>query len=546
MKKILLLLSACLFITVIAKSQPINFSWAKSMGGKGPDGEIGIAKDAAGDIYITGEFLGTRTFGTFTLTSYGFSDIFVAKYSSTGTCLWAINGGGSFSEAYGGKIAVSGNEVYVTGSFTNVLDFNGLNVSSTGIKDIFVAGLDASNGTCTWLKSAGSVFNDVPYGIEISATGGFLLCGTFTGTATFGTQTVVSSSISDFDIFYAKYTSAGICTWVKRIGNTGVDKAYDIKELPSGNILLTGTFEGSVLFGTGINLTSYGFPDFFLASFDASGITNWAVKGGGQNNDAGYGISVDPLGNIYATGFIGDTATFGPVTINNAGGINVMVAKFSPTGVCSWVKMGGNVVDDIGYDIATDFGGSSYVTGYINGSCYFGTTQVSGVAAIDVFVAKYDNAGLLRWITKIGASSDDRGRAILVEPNGFCIVAGDYGDNVAFGTTGLTADPGSFGVFLTRMGGGTLDINEPGSRQFSMFPNPANDFVQLNLQNIKDDGFTLSLYGIDGKLVHSEMLSQKNAVSDYKLDLQKFAAGTYSLKLETSKGDFSQILIVGK
>src|SRR6186713_3464712 len=98
MKKILLIIISLTCLNLVVNSQPIVYSWAKSMGGKGTyDGSVGIAKDAAGNVYVTGEFSGTRDFGSYSLTSLGFSDVFICKYSSTGTCLWAVRGGASFS-----------------------------------------------------------------------------------------------------------------------------------------------------------------------------------------------------------------------------------------------------------------------------------------------------------------------------------------------------------------------------------------------------------------------------------------------------------------
>jgi acetyltransferase-like isoleucine patch superfamily enzyme len=53
----------------------------KREGGSGSDYGYGIAVDGSGKSYVTGQFYGTVTFGTISLTSSGYSDIFVAKYS---------------------------------------------------------------------------------------------------------------------------------------------------------------------------------------------------------------------------------------------------------------------------------------------------------------------------------------------------------------------------------------------------------------------------------------------------------------------------------
>ena len=88
---IVLLLLSCVFI--FAQINP--WLWAINAGGSNNDYCYSIGVDASGNIYVTGYFQGTATFGSNTLTSNGSSDIFIAKLDSSGNWLWARNAGGS-------------------------------------------------------------------------------------------------------------------------------------------------------------------------------------------------------------------------------------------------------------------------------------------------------------------------------------------------------------------------------------------------------------------------------------------------------------------
>jgi hypothetical protein len=61
-----------------------NVIWAKSAGGTGDDEGYSVATDASGNCFVTGMFGSSSiTFGSYTLTNAGGSDIFLAKLSNT-------------------------------------------------------------------------------------------------------------------------------------------------------------------------------------------------------------------------------------------------------------------------------------------------------------------------------------------------------------------------------------------------------------------------------------------------------------------------------
>jgi hypothetical protein len=128
-------------LKLIAETPPA-FAWARSAGGTSNEVGEAIAVDAAGNVLVAGYFNGTLRLGAVNLVSGGLEDIFLAKYDPAGNLVWARRAGGvGYDEARGVAIDSSGN-IYMTGLFQNTASFGAASVTSSGLSDIFVAKYD--------------------------------------------------------------------------------------------------------------------------------------------------------------------------------------------------------------------------------------------------------------------------------------------------------------------------------------------------------------------------------------------------------------------
>lgn len=169
-----------------------NFLWAKKIGGTSTDLANSISSDEFNNIYITGYFFGTSDFDpsnmVYNLTASGLSDIFVLKLDSAGNYLWAKKMGGI---SYDQALSVTNDSighVFTTGYFSGTCDFDTsidtLSLISMGGSDSFISCLD-SLGDLMWVKTYGSIYNDVGYGISSKISGSLYSCGGFQGTIDF-------------------------------------------------------------------------------------------------------------------------------------------------------------------------------------------------------------------------------------------------------------------------------------------------------------------------------------------------------------------------
>ncbi len=305
--------------------------WAKSFGGSDEDdGVSSLAVDALGDVYLTGTFRSSSlVLGSDTLTNPGTADMFLAKYDTSGNVLWAKSAEGGYNSGRSVAIGADG-DVYVLGNFGNsslILGTTTLTNPNVGSYDLFLVKYNSA-GAVLWVISAGGSDSDLGVSITTDIAGNVYATGEFRSTAiSFGTVTLINSSVGNFDIFLVKYDSIGTLLWAKKEGGSNYDGGYSVVDDETGNLYLTGYFLSStIVFGT-TTLTNAGTRDVFLVKYDTSGNVLWAKSAGGNSDDYGYSVAADGTGNVYVTGyFVSPTITFGS-TLINAGDLDMYIAK---------------------------------------------------------------------------------------------------------------------------------------------------------------------------------------------------------------------------
>jgi uncharacterized repeat protein (TIGR01451 family) len=279
-----------IFILQLAASDG-SFGWAAQAVGLGnhDDRGQGIAVDSAGDLYVTGFFMGQVGFGATDLTPQG-KDAFVVKLSSGGAFEWAGQFGGSSSSDYdeGKGIAVDGaGSVYVTGFFEGTADFDPgpgtSNLTSSGLEDVFVAKL-ASSGAYAWARRIGNSNTDQGRDIAVDGAGNVYVTGDFQGTVDFdpGPGSVnLASDGSGKDLFVVRLSSSGSFAWARRVGKSGTDRGQAIAADSTGGDHIAGFFQNiAVDFdpGAGIAiLNSAGGDDIYLLKLDAPPLTDLSI-----------------------------------------------------------------------------------------------------------------------------------------------------------------------------------------------------------------------------------------------------------------------------
>ncbi len=178
----------------------------------------------------------------------------------------------------------------------------------------------------------------------------------------------------------------------------------------------------------------------------------WAVGAAGQGYDYGNYITTDDSGNVYVSGQFEYDCNFGTKTISTAGQHDIFVAKYNAAGTLKWVKRAGGTDGDAGHGIGMDANRNIYTTGEFEKTSFWTTTDslVSGGSNINnAYISKYDNNGVFQWVRRGGSTGDSRGRGLVTDPAGNSYFTGSFANTISFGSINLTYS-GSTDIFLTK------------------------------------------------------------------------------------------------
>ena len=253
--------------------------------------------DSSGNAYVTGWFESSVTFHSVDgkdVTITGLSgpvqtapdypdDAFVVKYDSHGNVKWVNDIGGYLAQRKAIAVSPKGK------------------VSITGL-------LGSINGTPT---QATTIVTSQPGGANVNLGGGQL------------------TSPYNKDVVIATYNSSGVLLSATRLGGSQDDAgggiAYDSQE----NLYVAGVFQG------GLDIQDHSLVgtkpyNLFLLKEVPSGWVAWAKRADGAGTNAfadSPRIAVESEDTVLVIGSFQNTATFGGLTLNNAGLEDIYLAE---------------------------------------------------------------------------------------------------------------------------------------------------------------------------------------------------------------------------
>ena len=410
---------------------------------------------------IGSEFNASLTFGTTTLqptSPFGlhYGEFFLAMVDDTG--VWRSVIGADHSYGAGGlsfltdiAVDISG-DIAISGYYYGEISFprsSGpdiiLSNTNSGYHfEGFVATL-TPNGDWQWVRGLETLVNGTgeyssTSGVAFSASGDVLLTGEFEGETDFGG---IPLNVTNTEIYVASYDfGSGGLNWVLNGGGIGVNRVFDLAPTTNGGVKLATISDGFSQWGT----TSYlakGTVDAVIVEVDPSGAL-LGLTGYGTPNEQTIilNIDIDFNGDTYYAGTFGGSLTgTGWSATASYGGNDIFIVREATSSSNSWAFVSGSSQADEPQGLAITTTGKVVYGGYMIAS-HTASSYTLTPSNHDGFVVGLSDSGSAEWAESVGGSQYDYVWDLAVNDTDSIGVGGAYSGSMTHDGTSITSTGG--------------------------------------------------------------------------------------------------------
>ncbi|APR88064.1 Hypothetical protein A7982_13413 [Minicystis rosea] len=182
----------------------------------------------------------------------------------------------------------------------------------------------------------------------------------------------------------------------------------------------------------------------------------WAQRFGDFMPQIGVSIAVSPSGNIGVLGAFRGTIDFGlgPLEQTEDGFLDTCIVVLDPSGKPLWNRnlrapaIQGSIPPSLAFAGEDVIVAGSFSTQH---PVDFGQGPLASAGGDDVFVARFDAQGALKWSRQLGDGDDQHALDLTTDPQGNAFVSGRFAGTVSFGVASFFGEPGNDNTFLLEL-----------------------------------------------------------------------------------------------
>ena len=384
-------------------SSLVSAVWLNPYGNGSVQSARVMTADAEGNAIVAGVYAYEEIMtGGMMLPAANEEDTFVAKLSPDGAVLWSRNIGGAGNQTVN-RVAVDPKDgsIVVAGGFTQSLDVMGCaSIQNPGASDVFIVKLSSDDGSCAWSRAFGDGWDQSAFSVAVDAAQNIVLTGTFTGTLDFGQPTAPLTIVDD--------------------------------PMVNGD-----------------------FAEIFVARLDKDGkpLGSRAIGDAPFNPaEITLGLTVDTSNDVLITGAFEGALAMTSEPIYNEGPLDLFLAKLTGDSLQSvwWHTSGDKDKIQVGRQVVADASNNIYFGGYFASDIKLGGGVIKAGPDLDAFIAAIDPSGTLIWGKRIGGIGGQDVVSLAIDGNEDLLLGGSFNGVLDF-------DDGGTLIGSDVMPGQTLD-----------------------------------------------------------------------------------------
>jgi len=530
--------------------------------------------DQWGNKYVIGGYKGNVSIGGYMLTSnlsnhWEARAVYLAKYNRSNELDW-IKRVAQGDTLFMPSIVLNGKGLpYLSYQFYGRLKLQNATLNSFGLSDMVICELDTSGNMNNAFQigssqaEGGSIKNNMVF----DGLGGYYFCGTFNSmvnkvdTLFIGSDTLVSDSLGNSDIFIVKFDSLNNPVWARKYGGNGLDGAQITYSRNRIYLLgVVGHFLNNNIGGLTFSTPQSYLRRGFVAQLDTAGNGMWARHFGSGSPDLLSSLSPVDLSahgdnvSFTALDFSNIQNVFyfeGGPTLTGSDQRDYVIATYDTLGNFKWNRISKSSGSEVLTAVVHDSLNNLYGLGYHNFRLDFPTDSLYGMGGSDIHVVSYDSNGTYRFAFSAGGAGGDISSDIKITKQGEIYIVGGTTSNPCYmGNDTLYPPIGQSTIFYARIDSIDSIPNVSTSLQdftrqdWSIYPNPVFDIMNIQVATDKVNNLEqVAIYDMLGRQIKIQNLTTQ-VRSDYiPINISALSEGVYIVTIKTKEATSSRKII---
>lgn len=228
--------------------------------------------------------------------------------------------------------------------------------------------------------------------------------------------------------------------WPKHPAGTSKEEFRALVKTSGGDVIAAGIFINNVTFpGLSTWNVTPGNSQLMVVRYNDNCTPVWAVNLGSVSvSENVTDMEIDGSGNVFISGNIGATTTFGAFTLTGPAAYVLKLNGSSGAVMAAYASSTSSSA--VASYLAVDAGGSVYIEGVYNGTLQFGSLAAitSSSSLNDIFLARFTNALVPQWCKSFGSPAADYAGGLATNSGSVLFAAANIGQTFTINSTTFT------------------------------------------------------------------------------------------------------------